>query len=344
MSASNGTVGKEENGDVEKGPLTLDTDATGGDTGGDTDATDEDPQVSMMTKIFWFGFFASASVSMVVLNKFSIMQLNQPYSILLFQNSMTILLNLVGIQVGVFKVNKFEFKQFKTFFLPSSLFVAMLTFSLMAYRLVSIATVVISRATSTLLVATGDYFFFGKQFAMQEVLFLGLVLFGAFTFAVGDMSSNYYGYLMTALNMGLFVFIQLYEKFQITHSDQTPVGISCVQNLISVPILVICVILSKEDLFEAITKSTDPQTTSICLILTGFAGCALSIVYMSLNKMFSATAISLGGNFNKLVSIFIGLAIFSNRMTMQQFFGLSLSMGGTFMFSQIQRKKKARKT
>merc|ERR1712130_335633 len=167
----------------------------------------------------------------------------------------------------------------------------------------------------------------------KEKLFLGVVLMGAFTFAHGDLEYTFYGYSLVAMNMSLFVFIQLYEKFQIAHSSQTPCGISCVQHIISV-------FISKENLFASIHAAPNPQVTVFCLILTGFAGCALSICYMTLNKFASATEISLGGNFNKLVSILVGFLVFSNPMTIQQIIGLAASMGGTFMFSQTQRKKK----
>ena len=39
---------------------------------------------------------------------------------------------------------------------------------------------------------------------------------------------------------------------------------------------------------------------------------------MSLSKFASATAISLGGNFNKLLSIIIGAAVFSNPLSALQ--------------------------
>lgn len=313
------------------------------DTKPDADVEPE-KQGSITKTTFWFSFFTIASVSMVILNKYSIMQLSEPYSILLFQNSMTILLNAILVYVGVFKVNEFTLEQFKIFALPSTLFVAMLTFSLKAYEAVSVATVVVSRAISTVLVAFGDFLFFKKKFTTEELFYIGIVLFGAVVFAIGDREGTAYGYLMTGINMALFIFIQLYEKFQITHSTQTPVGISCVQNIISVPILIICVMANGENLVTSIQGTDTPYVTTACLILTGFAGCALSIIYMTLNKIASATAISLGGNFNKLTSVLIGFVVFKNNMQISQMLGLIFSMGGTFMYSQAKRKAKKKTT
>ncbi len=76
---------------------------------------------------------------------------------------MTIVLNLIGIGVGVFNRKPFTAAQFKMFVLPTFLFVGMLVTSLYGLPYVSVATTVIFRAVSTCFVAAGDYALFGKR-------------------------------------------------------------------------------------------------------------------------------------------------------------------------------------
>ena len=76
--------------------------------------------------VLWFPFFSLASVSMVLLNKFCAHQFRQPYSLLGFQNSVTIILNVIGVSAGIFSVKPFSAGQFRLFLMPTFLFVAML--------------------------------------------------------------------------------------------------------------------------------------------------------------------------------------------------------------------------
>lgn len=84
------------------------------------------PSSKLTQHAMWFPFFTCASVSMVLLNKFCAHQFQQPYSLLGFQNSVTIILNAVGIWGGIFTVKPFTVDQFKLFLLPTFLFVFML--------------------------------------------------------------------------------------------------------------------------------------------------------------------------------------------------------------------------
>jgi hypothetical protein len=112
---------------------------------------------------FWFPFFAASSVSMVLLNKYCAMSFQQPYSLLGFQNTMTIILNFLGVGFGIFSLKPFTVPQFRMFILPTFLFVGMLVTSLYGLPYVSVATTVIFRAVSTCFVAAGDYVLFGKR-------------------------------------------------------------------------------------------------------------------------------------------------------------------------------------
>ena len=113
---------------------------------------------------FWFPLFTVSSVAMVILNKYCAASFPQPYSLLAFQNTMTIVLNLIGLQLGVFNMRSFTAQQFKMFAIPSVLFVGMLVTSLRGLPLVSVATTVVFRALSTCVVAFGDFLFFSKKF------------------------------------------------------------------------------------------------------------------------------------------------------------------------------------
>ena len=63
---------------------------------------------------------------------------------------------------------------------------------------------------------------------------------------------------------------------------------------------------------------------------------------MSLGKFASATAISLTGNFNRVVSIALGAALFSDPLSLAQAAGLTISMVAIYGFSQVSAAPGAR--
>lgn len=141
--------------------------------------------------------------------------------------------------------------------------------------------------------------------------------------------------------------------------SQTSVGVSCYQNLLTLPLLLSKLIVSGEargvvEEFGQLStagglggvvgqltntnriNSTTPVTPNthhfICsqlqppppspttpdrpapvkyaIFVTGVLGCSLSIVYTKLNKITSATSITIAANINKLISAVLGAYIF----------------------------------
>ena len=62
-------------------------------------------------------------------------------------------------------------------------------------------------------------------------------------------------------------------------------------------------------------------------------GCSLSICYMSLNKIASATSITIAGNVNKLVSAVVGAYIFHSKVRANAVVGLLICVAGALIFS-----------
>eukprot|EP00003_Mantamonas_plastica_P009070 TRINITY_DN1830_c0_g1_i3.p2 TRINITY_DN1830_c0_g1~~TRINITY_DN1830_c0_g1_i3.p2 ORF type:complete len:120 (-),score=41.89 TRINITY_DN1830_c0_g1_i3:5-364(-) len=90
-------------------------------------------------------------------------------------------------------------------------------------------------------------------------------------------------------------------------------------------------------------KSLD-SATSLMLILSAFLGFLMSITYFSLNKISTATSISLAGNMNKFVSVIVGSFVFQQALTLQTTVGLIICLFGGFYYSvEGVKAKEARK-
>lgn len=76
-----------------------------------------------------------------------------------------------------------------------------------------------------------------------------------------------------------------------------------------------------------------PTHIWVCIIVSGAGTCALSICYMTLYKISSATAITVGGNFNKAISIIAASYLFRQGMGLLQVCGLCVCILGSLWFS-----------
>jgi len=63
-------------------------------------------------------------------------------------------------------------------------------------------------------------------------------MIGSVVYSYFDMAYDTIGYAWLSLNTSLFALNVLYEKHAVVTVDQTAVGISCYQNLLSLPLLV----------------------------------------------------------------------------------------------------------
>jgi len=199
--------------------------------------------------------------------------------------------------------------------------------SLKALPLVAVATTVVFRNVGTVFVAIGDAIFFEKEFNYEMKQGIAVILLGSLVYSYFDLDFNAAGYMWMSLNTCIFAVNVLYEKYAVVSVDQTAVGVSCYQNLLSLPLLFFMFYSSGEITAPAAwgTLTAAMQGT---ILLTGFFGCLLSICYMSLNKFASPTSITIGSNLNKLVSAIVGGLVFHNTISLHTIAGLLICMTG----------------
>ena len=67
---------------------------------------------------------------------------------------------------------------------------------------------------------------------------------GAFIYACFDIHYEAEGYAWIMFNTAMFVLLVIVEKYAVTSVDQTNVGVSCYQNLLSLPVLVVGIVMA----------------------------------------------------------------------------------------------------
>jgi len=289
----------------------------------------------------WFGLFCAASVGMQLLNKaiavsFKETGVNSMDNLLMvWQQFAAIALNFGCIKfIGgeVWSIKPVTRAQVLRIGPPTVNFVLMLVCSLKALKTVHVATVVVARNLCTVAVCGGEFLVFNKVTSTRALLGLIVIVIGSIVYGFYDLSFEFHGYCWQAANSMFFICGQLYEKWAMSNSkEQTPLGMSTIKNSLSIPVLAVLMTVGGDWNFAGIELITD--WTWLLIVASGVGCCLLSIVYMTLYKLSSATAIAVGGNVNKVVSIMLASYLFTQPLGGLQALGLAISLLGSLHYS-----------
>lgn len=262
-------------------------------------------------------------------------------TLLLIQNTIAVVLTLVLALTGhdAFTMKPWDSKHLITWLLPTITFSIMLMTSLLALPHIAVATTVVFRNLGSLLVATIEPLVLTTPpLTSGHKKSLAVIIAGALIYSIFDLNFNQKGYLWISFNTGLFCVQVLIEKYAVSKVDQTATGIACYQNLLSIPVLLVGVMFAGES--AAILELQQLSSRMWLLVaLSGMFGCSLSVCYMALNQLVSATSMVIAGNLNKLLASVIGAYIFSNSVTPHTVAGLLVCILGGYMYSQAGRNK-----
>jgi len=306
------------------------------------------PKGAFRELMLWYSFFCFASVGMQLLNKAIATAFREAAVtsldnlLMVWQQCAAIALNLICVQLiggDTWKIRRITKAQVTRLVLPSANFVLMLVCSLKALKTVHVATVVVARNVCTVLICVGEALLFQKYSTRTAVASLFVIIAGSIVYGTADISFEPVGYFWQSCNSVLFVIGQLYEKWAMGKSkkEQTALGVSTIKNTLSLPVLA-CIMLMQGEvtgLSSAAVASVGKLDWHVwmCILASGAGTCALSIAYMTLYQISSATAVTVGGNFNKAISIFAATYLFKQSLSYMQCLGLFICIVGSLWYS-----------
>lgn len=294
--------------------------------------------------MLWYTLFCVASVSMQLMNKLIATSFRDAgvtsldNLLMATQQAISIILNFVCVCcIGgeTWRIRPVTLAQVGRLIVPTMNFAAMLLCSLKALKTVHVATVVVARNLCTVLICVGELLVFHKPVSKGSAQSLLVILLGSTVYGFNDLSFEGEGYFWQGLNSVFFVVGQLYEKWAMDKSsDQTALGVGTIKNSLSLPILFLMHCVQEADPFAAIADARRlPALSWAIVVATGVGCCGLTICYMMLYKLSSATAVTVGGNFNKVVAIIFGAVLFRSPLGLAQSLGLAICLGGSLYYS-----------
>ena len=136
---------------------------------------------------------------------------------------------------------------------------------------------------------------------------------GSVLYAIEDVNYEPAGYLAFLVVSIVNCLVSVIERKISVSVEQTPAGISCYKNLVSVPFFVIFSLLTNE--YTALQSTQMSSTVLLMALASTFLGFGLSLCYANLYKITSATTVLATANVNKLVTSIFGNKIFVERTT-----------------------------
>lgn len=282
--------------------------------------------------------YCLASISMTVVNKYvvsgSAWNLNFLY--LAIQSTVCILAILFGKQVGLIKhLSPFDPEKGKRWFPISLLLVGMIYTGAKALQFLSVPVYTIFKNLTIIVIAYGEVLWFGGQVSSMTLLSFGLMVISSIIAAWADIQAviNSVGHpaaateAISTLNagyawMGMNVFCsasfvlgmrKVIKKMNFKDKDTM-----FYNNLLSIPILVVCSVLLEDWSAENLERNFPVETRG--KLLTGMVYSGLAAIFISYCsawcvRVTSSTTYSMVGALNKLPIAISGLIFFDAPIT-----------------------------
>lgn len=290
----------------------------------------------------WFLLLLSLSCGMTLANKYIMVSYSYANTLMLVQNGVAAAVLLLCHCCGYLETKPFTLSQLKTFMLPSLFVTLEMYTSLLALPHVAIATTVIFRNASLVVVALADCSCMGTRFSAVSWVGLALIVGGSFVYADEDITYDETGYFWLGINAFVYIFACFYNKYYITKSLQTPVGISLITNTSSLPCILCTAAIDKEQLGVGAARLRQLPARLLTVVAASALGALLiSTTYTKVYKIASATAVTVCGNVSKALGIVAGHVVFGTVLSRTQSAGLAVCMVGGLQYSLASKAKRA---
>lgn len=225
----------------------------------------------------------------------------------------------------------------------SFLFVMMLSSSLMALKHISAVSLVVLRNLTTIVVAVGERMYLGTEFSRPTLATLCGMLFGAGIFGSADLAFNSTGYVWLLVNILASSIYQVYVKSLAKDDSISPLGMSFISNLLSLPVLLIGSFILGEirDIDLLGTVVAQNAQTALIVLLSGLLGFALSTSAFLLNTLISATSIMVINNANKFAVILLSELFMERSLVPLSSTGAIIVLFCAYMYSNCSKMQKA---
>ena len=274
---------------------------------------------------------------MTLANKGVAVIFDSPWGLIFTQNVVQTLVLSLAVMSGVFAVSITE-KRIRTMLPLNILFVGMLYTSIRALGRLPVPMVTIFKNVGNCLIVSGDWYFYNNDVSVGVVVALGLIVVGALAAGSSQLTFDVYGYSWMGANLLCTASYNLYVRQAKKESDLTPAGMSYLNGLLSLPVIVVFSFLTSglQGLDFLVHPGVVFEATGSkqCLLLvSGGIGCLLGVCVFWCISETSSSTLAFVGALNKLPLTVLGATFFETTITATGWLYILLNLTGGLVYA-----------
>lgn len=197
----------------------------------------------------------------------------------------------------------------------------------------SVPMVTIFKNVTNIMVAAGDFFFFGQAVEFLIMSSFAVTLGGAIAAAWHDISSTWAGLCWMAMNCVTTAGYVLYMKYATKHVKLSKFGMVFINNILCIFFLLPAALMRGE--VNAFLRADSIHTLDYFgkNFVAGFMGFFLNFAALNCVQATGPTTYAVVGSLNKVPVALLGYFIFDSAITKQTWFFIWISLCGGFLYS-----------
>lgn len=299
--------------------------------------------------------YCMASILMTLTNKYVLSSPGYNMNFLLLTVQSTVCVAAIGIlkRLKVINYRDFDFREAKFWFPISFLLVAMIYTASKALQFLSVPVYTIFKNLTIIIIAYGEVLWFGGHVTALTLFSFGLMVLSSIVAAWADIQSSSFasqtlnsGYLWMVLNCLTNAAFVLAMRKRIKLTNFRDFDTMFYNNLLSIPVLVICTLFTEDWSAENIAQNFPPDAkfgVLMAMAISGVSSVGISYTSAWCVRVTSSTTYSMVGALNKLPLAIAGLVFFDAPITFGSVTAILLGFISGVVYavakSQQQRQK-----
>ena len=249
-------------------------------------------------------------------------------------------LHLLNHMLPFIDLKPFSIDIAQKWFPVTALFACMLFTGSMTIAYLTIPIITVFKNLTNLLIAFGDWYFFGQKISIGVLGSFLIMLIGSVLSGLTDMEFSLVGYVWMAGNCASQACYVLYMKRAQKETKLSEWGQAYYNNLLSIGVLGAMAYVNGE--FSSMwdfPALTDPLFV-LTVVFSGLIGTGLSLSVFWVVKVTSPTSYSMIGSLNKIPITVVSVFLFHTILTWQSTvsLGVGLASGVIYTYAKYQEQ------
>jgi drug/metabolite transporter (DMT)-like permease len=226
-------------------------------------------------------------------------------------------------------------------------FAGMLGTSMFAFKEASLTTILIMRNILPILTFGFEKVLFNQPESMcwRVICSLVVTLIGSVLYGFVDISATNVGKILILVNCFFTIVDRLVQAHLLKGNKDFSISISMcmlLNNLIGIIPMFFLAVARGEVAHWGHAITSAGKNTWFLVVMSGLCGASLGYVGLRTQQLVSGTTVLVLQNFNKLLIISIGMAVFHERLTTTSLLGCGVSLLGCFAYGYLRLPSEAK--